>query len=731
MADVVKDAQELYKDAMDATADQRRQMGEDLEFSDPSDPQQWEKGLKGQRENDPGGARPCLVFDQTGQYVANVAGQIQKQPPSLHAIPVGGGSDKRAAEQLDGFFRHIEHSSRAGQHYTRALTSAARAGVGYLIVKPEYVNKALNYQEPRISSEGDPLKVVLDPWSVELDGSDATYGFLLLPLSHREFERRWPGKDKISFGDSEQATISDNRESIHIAEGWIAEDRKSSTVTCIGVDGGEMALSEDDYHLACQRAGTALQVTGIVKGTERVVWWRTMSGVDVLDQCRDAEGNPAPYPASAIGIVPVYGYVGWANGRMKYCGVPRRAMNAQRSYNYHMSEMHVFMGQAPKSPWTLPVRAVRGLEALWDRASVDSRAYLPYHDVDDTGAPIAAPQRTQQSTNLQNHVAGAQQAIHDIQASLGMYQASLGAPSNESSGVAIESRKQQGEAATAHFPAHLSAGLSQVGKLVMEMVPRLIDTKRQARILSFDGSPSQVTMDPGQQQAVAETDQGLSINPAVGKYDMRVVVGASYSTQRSQTQAALSEVMARNPALTPAIAPIWAGTLDIPNADKLAQVLAAMAPPAVQAILNPDADKQPQLAEVMAKLEQTQQALQEAIQHAHDAQQESDQFKAEKEQAEDDANIKAYDAETKRLVGLKDAINPAQIQQLVVQTIEQMMRQPDPMVGEPGFQEPGEQAWQPQQFPMQAPDGAAPHEQAEDPQFEQQEGVEPGERITQ
>ena len=84
MADVVKDAQQLYQDAIDALTDQRRQIEEDLEFSDPSNPQQWDKTIKGQRENDPGGARPCLVFDQTGQYVANVAGQCEQNLSLIH-----------------------------------------------------------------------------------------------------------------------------------------------------------------------------------------------------------------------------------------------------------------------------------------------------------------------------------------------------------------------------------------------------------------------------------------------------------------------------------------------------------------------------------------------------------------------------------------------------------------------------------------------------------------------
>jgi hypothetical protein len=42
------------------------------------------------------------------QYVSNVSGQVEQQPPSLHAIPVSDGADKKAAEQIDGRFRHIE-----------------------------------------------------------------------------------------------------------------------------------------------------------------------------------------------------------------------------------------------------------------------------------------------------------------------------------------------------------------------------------------------------------------------------------------------------------------------------------------------------------------------------------------------------------------------------------------------------------------------------------------------
>jgi hypothetical protein len=57
------------------------------------------------------------------------------------------------------------------------------------------------------------------------------------------------------------------------------------------------------------------------------------------------------------------------------------------------------------------------------------------------------------------------------------------------------------------------------------------------------------------------------------------------------------------------------------------------------------------------------------------------------------------------MVGLKDAINPAQVQQLVVQTIEQMLSNPNPLPGE----EPEEMAEQPDTYEMQPfPGGEEP-----------------------
>lgn len=681
MSDVLCDAQKLYQESLDAQRDQRLQITEDLRFSDPSDPQQWEETVKAQREQDPGGKRPCLTLDQCGQYVANVAGQIEKQPPAIHAIPVGGGAEKQAAEQIDGRFRHIEHASKAAQHYAMALTSAARAGVGYLVIRPEYVDRALGWQEPRISSEPDPLKVVFDPWSVATDGSDADFGYILTSMSLASFGKRWPGKDAHDFGDTESNRRDNNRKQVLIAEQWFKETVNKNVVVFFDESGQETSemVDDQDWNEAVEASGLPLQYIRSYSDKTSVIKWRRMSGADVLEQ--------SEYPADSIGIVPVYGYVGFSDGRMKYCGIPRRARSAQQAYNYHKSELLM-----PGAQLLASKRALAGVETIWDRAQTQRRAFLPYNDMDDMGA-VASPTLIKTGSSLVDHVSGAEGALRDIQASIGMYQANLGAQSNETSGVAIESRKQQGEASTAHFPSHMAASLGQVGNIVMQMDARLGDTQRKQPIIGVDGSAGSVTVNPDQKTSFERGPEGVSINPAVGKYGVRVVVGASYSTQRTQTNAAFAEIMRGNPELAATVAPFWAQTLDFPGSDKFAQAMAAMAPPPVKAILQPEGQEDaPDPAKMAQQLDEMKKALDEALQHAREAQDDADtaisseaDAKRLAEVKERELDIKSYEAETNRLK--VTGANDDQTQAIVRDLINQMLSNPDPLPGDPDPQD--------------------------------------------
>jgi hypothetical protein len=227
----------------------------------------------------------------------------------------------------------------------------------------------------------------------------------------------------------------------------------------------------------------------------------------------------------------------------------------------------------------------------------------------------------------------------------------------------------------------------------MQMDARLADVQRKQPIIGVDGSAGSVNFDPTAPVAFSRTRDGVTVNPNVGKYGVRVVVGASYSTQRTQTNQAFAEVMRGNKELAAVVAPFWAQTLDFPGSDKFAQAMAAMAPPPVKAILQPEGqDEGPDPAAMAQENAQLKAALQEAIQHAKDAQEDADMAIAEAANAkrlaevkERENDIKAYDAETNRLkvVGTGTEENAKAI---VQDLIQQMLANPDPLPGEPEMQ---------------------------------------------
>lgn len=698
--DALGEAKKLYQDALDALSEERTRIEDDLRFTDPAEPDQWDATERQQREGDPGGRRPCLTFDQIGQYVETTVGQVEQRPPSISVLPVDGKADKRAAEKLNGLFRAIEYASRAPQHYATAMRSAARAGVGYLTLRPTIVDAALNYQEPRIGSCGDPLRAVRDPWATELDGSDATFGYVLTPLSLREFKAKHGKADPVSFGSDSLTTDDDG--TVLLAEEWRAVDYTANCIVLADTDGLEYTLTEDEYWKR-HKDGEQLQARRQYKDKRRKIMWRTLSGAEVFEEVE--------YPAASVGLIPVYGYVGFENGRLKFAGMGRKARDQQRAYNYHKSEERALMSQMAKAPWLVPLSALRdeGIKRLWDRASVESRAYLPFDDWDaENNRAISAPQKMQPAIDLRNHIMAAQEARDNIRAALGMYAPSLGEPSNAVSGVAIEAQKSQGESATALFPAHLSASVARVAAMCVEMAPKIIDTKRQVRMMGLDGSASTVMVDPQAPNAVQETPDGDIINPNIGRYDVRATVGQAFTTQRTQAQALLGEIMARNPQMAPLVGPLWAMNQDFNGSDKLAEVMIASLTPEVRAIYKPEEKNKPTTEALTQENSQLKQALQEAIQHAQEAMQEAEDAERrlgdkeeEFELKQAELRIKDKEADTKRMQALASAITPEQVQALVIQTVQNMLMQPAPLDEPPEAPEQPEMGEQPDSYEMQ------------------------------
>ncbi len=240
-------------------------------------------------------------------------------------------------------------------------------------------------------------------------------------------------------------------------------------------------------------------------------------------------------------------------------------------------------------------------------------------------------------------------AVEQMYLASGQNQSDFGQPSNERSGVAIEARQRQGDNATYHYLDHQASMVRYLGKQLLDLIGKVYDTKRIVQFRDDAGKEGQVTMDPDapehfQQQTEEDGSVVAIMNPKLGVYDVQADVGPAYATRRAEAFAAFSQLLGQNKELINLVGDIWMRFADIPGGEEAAERLKKMVPP--QAL---DDSKNPHIAALTQQLQQAQQLIAGLTKKLDD--------KSGDTQAKHDKNsISAYDAQTKRLAAVKEAL---------------------------------------------------------------------------
>lgn len=625
--DYHKEAREAYADAKEYVREQYDRIREDFEFSNPAAPKQWSDAAQTARAG-----RPTHTLDRTNKYVQHVVNRLRESKSSAEIMPVDSVADPAVAEKIKGLFRHIEYVSRADMAWDTATDHMARGGLGWTRVVPRLTNPETNEQEIVIQRVHDPLSCLLEAGWTEPDGTDAMCGFVESWMTKKAFEKRYPKATKTNW---ESENVWANEESVLVCEYFRVVEREVNKIVIAGPDGGEMTLAEDEFHARTKQTGMQAPVMRTIKTTDRTVRWCKMNGDDILEE--------TIYPSRYIGLVPMIGNELWVEGKRYLCGLVRKLMDGQRLHNMEMSALTEALMIQPKAPFLLSGRALDGYEEDWAKLNSGAPSYLPYNDMDDSGQPIASPQRLSPPNFPVAYANMSQLAVQEMEESVGMPRASFGQQGNAVSGRAKLADQEAGSAATYHFADNRRIHQTQVYRIVLDMLPAIYDSRRQARILGEDGKQSSVEINPSMPNA-AQTLGGkvVAINPGVGRYDVHVRVGPSYSTIREEMGVKLQELGKGNPVLAAALTPILMKLSDMPEADKISRVAIAMLPPEVQAAYHEEdtADMPPaakaQIAQQGQQIQQMAQAMEQAASVIQDLQQ---QVNDKSTQAQDQVKI--------------------------------------------------------------------------------------------
>jgi len=657
--------------AIAALSESREDEIDDLKFyaGSPDNHWQWPADVlatRGAVQGQTINARPCLTINKLPQHVRQVTNDQRQNRPSGKVIPADDHADVEVAEIFNGMVRHIEYISDADVAYDTACENQVSYGEGYIRILTEYCDENTFDQDIKIGRVRNSFSVYMDPTIQDPTGADAKWCFVTEDIARADYERMYPDSAPITtlqtlgVGDQNLSQWL-TEDTIRVADYYYLDyDRATLNLYPGNVTAFE-GTPEDKQLKAIYGKPKRSRESDRVK-----IKYCKINGYEILEE-RDWAGKYIP-------VVRIVGNEFEVDGRLYVSGLVRNAKDAQRMYNYWVSQEAEMLALAPKAPFIGYGGQFEGYENQWKAANTNNWPYLEVNpDVTDgAGNMLPLPQRAQPPMASSGLLQAKSGASEDIKSTTGQYNASLGMGSNERSGKAILARQREGDVGTYHYGDNLARGVRHIVRQLVDLIPKIYDTQRVARIIGLDGETKMVKIDPSQQEPVKKIMQDDIVidkiyNPNVGKYDVVVATGPGYATKRQEALEAMAQLLQGNPSLWAVAGDLFVKNMDWPGAQEMAKRFAKTIDPK----LMEDGDKPPELQAAEQQIQAMGQELDQLHQMLQSVGKSMEAQDMERKNFE--AEIKAYQAETQRISAVQAGMSEQQIQDIAMGVVAAAM----------------------------------------------------------
>lgn len=569
-AALLRQAKADFERCEDAESTNRMNALEDIRFAKLGE--QWPEDIKKRRAAE---FRPCLTINRMQAFIRQVVNDARQNKPQIKVRAADSKADPKTAEVINGLIKNIEYVSNADIAYDTAVESAVAGGFGYIRVGLDYAFDDSFDMDITIDRMINPMAVYGDPDSTAGDSRDWNLAFIVERMPKDAYKAKYGDKAQVDFDSGAWDGIDNtwmNDDGVLVAEYWT---RKEVDVKIYQTNDGRTfrddQLEDPDIAMALQVG--ALQIVKRRTGKTHKVKQVIMSGADILEE--------NDWPGRYIPIIPVYGDEFSIEGKRYFQSLIHHAKDAQMMLNFWRTAATELVALAPRVPFIGPQGAFDSDQDRWQTANTESHAYLEYDgQIPPTRQPLdmgVAAGALQEALN----------ASDDMKSIIGMYDASLGARSNETSGKAINARQREGDTATFHFMDNLSRAIRHVGRVIIDLIPAVYDSARIVRVIGEDGKersveinqPTAQTNQKGEPETDEEGNAIMALHDlTVGKYDLTVEAGPSFTTRRQEAAAEMTAMIQAFPQAAPILAGPLAKNMDWPGAQEIADKLEKLDP---------------------------------------------------------------------------------------------------------------------------------------------------------
>lgn len=508
---------------------------------------QWEGTTSsGTKLNDFFERYPKFEINKVATELNRIIAEYRNNRITVKFRPGDKAASEELANKLNGLFRADYEETDGGEACDNAFDDGATGGFGCFRMSTKYVNEYDPLDErQRICIEPiyDPARSVwFDPDAKKYDKSDAGWAFDMYSLSAEKYKAEYdktPASLDLTLDNSWKYDWFDN-DVVYIAKYYEVRKESVDVVSYQNPMTGEIATYDSDQ---LEPIVDELAEIGFVEVARRSVKRRRVyvslvDGDGFLEKPRRIAGENIP-------LIPVYGKRWFIDDIERVEGHIAKAMDPQRLYNLQVSMLADTASQDAGSTPIVDMEQVRGLEKHWEERNKKRPSFLPLRSIKDKSGNVISPATpagyTQPAVLNQALAALLQQTSADIQEVTGGSQAMQQMPSNIAQET-VNNLMNRSDMASFIYLDNMAKSLKRAGEIWLSMAREVYGSDREVRTVNEDGTDDITLMSVSVQDK--QTGRIVALNDlSVGRYDVTVDVGPSYTARRDATVSALTQIL--------------------------------------------------------------------------------------------------------------------------------------------------------------------------------------------
>lgn len=525
--------------------------------------------------------RPVVEFNILEAYISRLLGEFAKQEPSIEVSPAEGVPvPHQVLEVVEGHIRHIIYEANKDSFSYEIYKDLLSGGFSVAKVWTDYSSPMSFNQQIYLSRVFDPCLCGFDPMARASHKGDGQYSFEIYPMTEEDFKRDYPNASlqKVSYTrDVEGFNWSykdiQNQKIILCCDYY---EKKKKKVKIAKLSNGR-GIRVKDY----EKLQAYWEEQQFIEQIPAVISTR-WTELETICRYRFIESEILEYVETDYTYLPHVFMDG--NSIILRQGTSNCTYQMTRPYVYHakgIQDLKNFAGQSLANylenmiqhKFIVKKEAIPQeqdyLEALNDIQRANTVVVNAYSE-NNPDKPIPEPIREVVNVPAPPEVMASFQVTDPTtQTILGSFASNLGRNDNDLSGKAVIESATVGNAASMPFIVGYLQGLTQIGNMIVDLMPKYLVGKRTIPVVNKKGEKNYQAINTPESMFIDYDERAIHVN---------IEAGVNFQVQKNQALQQITSLMQASQEFnqfmnSPQGLPILVKNLTIYGADELQEAV--------------------------------------------------------------------------------------------------------------------------------------------------------------